>query len=230
MGIKWNRGDYTKLGKAVRSFNKEVIKAEAIENSVAPEIINYSELKSKINTRQELNKAINTLKRYSADNMYKNVNIPKFNITSPAVAQIQAEKKLEKMIIKSEADNVELLQHELERIKNLNKLQGYERKRKEERIKQLADIKYEYKKAYTYRQNYINTIRNAYKNMNGYSSLYKKLNSIKNPIEFYNYIKENSVSINDMDIYFQSNQNVTQEHFNSLLESWGLDTEDIQTE
>lgn len=231
MAIRWTKSDYIKLGKAVSSFNKNVRKAEQIDYTVAPEIVEYTELKTKINTRAELKKAINSLKRYDAENLYKNeiVDIPKWNITSVSVAQIQAEKKIQKEIIKGDVDNKEALKIELDRIRNLQKLQGYERKRKEQRIMQVADVRYELRRAQTFRSNYIETIRNVYKGMEGYKELMKKLRDIKNPLEFYNTIKNNAVSVNDIDIYYQSNQRVTQEHLNNLLESWGVKTKDIQS-
>lgn len=231
MAIRWTKSDYIKLGKAVSNFNKNVNKAEQIDYSIAPEIVEYSEIKSKINTRAELRKAINSLKRYDAENLYKNqiADIPKWNNTSLAVAQVQAEKKLQKEIIKGDIDNKEALKIELDRIRNLQKLEGYERKRKEQRIMQLADVKYDLRRAQTYRTNYIETIRNVYKGMDGYKELMKKLREIKNPLEFYNTIKNNAVSINDIDIYYQSNQRITQEHLNNLLESWGIKTKDTQT-
>ena len=93
----------------------------------------------------------------------------------------------------------------------------------------ITDVRYELRRAQTFRTNYIETIRNVYKGMEGYKELMKKLRDIKNPFEFYNTIKNNAVSVNDIDIYYQSNQRVTQEHLNNLLESWGVKTKDIQT-
>lgn len=44
--IRWKRGDYISLGKAVSQFNKKINELKSEENALLlPDEINYSELK-----------------------------------------------------------------------------------------------------------------------------------------------------------------------------------------
>lgn len=64
MAIRWSRGDYIRLGKAVSQFNKEINKNKTIENSLfLPDEINYKELRDSIQTREGLNSYVEGLKR-----------------------------------------------------------------------------------------------------------------------------------------------------------------------
>lgn len=64
MSIRWKRGDYIRLGKAVSEFNKEINKNRSVLNELyLPEKVNYKELRDSIQTREGLNAYINSLKR-----------------------------------------------------------------------------------------------------------------------------------------------------------------------
>lgn len=69
--IRWKRGDYIKLGKAVAHFNKvknEVVKLDNTIEKFLPDTQEYSTLKKQIKTRPELNRVINSLKSFSKEN------------------------------------------------------------------------------------------------------------------------------------------------------------------
>lgn len=72
--INWKRGDYISLGKAVSQFNQKIRKLQAEEKRLyLPNEINYQEAKENITTRAELNRLINSLKRFQregAENLY----------------------------------------------------------------------------------------------------------------------------------------------------------------
>lgn len=72
--IKWKKQDYLQLGKAVANFNKKINRLQAEERKAyLPDIIDYSNLKQNITTRAELNRQINSLKRFmreGAENIY----------------------------------------------------------------------------------------------------------------------------------------------------------------
>ena len=62
--IRWKKGDYIKLGRAVSEFNKEIKKHESLEDKLSlPETIDYKELRDRIQTREGLNAYIDSLKR-----------------------------------------------------------------------------------------------------------------------------------------------------------------------
>lgn len=64
--IKWRSQDYLKLGKAVKNFNRQIIKADqANKMSVdfLPDLKSYREVKNAITTRREFNRVIKSLSR-----------------------------------------------------------------------------------------------------------------------------------------------------------------------
>ena len=74
--IKWKRGDYISLGKAVSQFNKKVRELEKLDNNITlPSLINYQDVKSEIKTRYELNRYIKALRRFQNENKQKGVEL-----------------------------------------------------------------------------------------------------------------------------------------------------------
>lgn len=66
--IQWKQGDYIKLGRAVADFNRKVNKLQAEENKLyLPNLIEYKEAKENITTRQELNRLVNSLRRFNRE-------------------------------------------------------------------------------------------------------------------------------------------------------------------
>ena len=64
MGIRWSKGDYIKLGKAVADFNKQVSQNATEANQLyLPKFVDYQSIKNDIKTRQGLNAYIQKLKR-----------------------------------------------------------------------------------------------------------------------------------------------------------------------
>lgn len=72
--IKWKKGDAIKLGKAVAEFNRKINELQTEENNLyLPNKINYAEEKENITTRKELNRRIESLKRFQkagAEDLY----------------------------------------------------------------------------------------------------------------------------------------------------------------
>ena len=66
--IRWKQGDFIKLGKAVAEFNKKINKLNAEENKLyLPDLIEYKEAKENITTRSELNRLVNSLRRFQRE-------------------------------------------------------------------------------------------------------------------------------------------------------------------
>lgn len=64
--IKWQQKDYLSLGRAVANFNKKINELNQEEKKLyLPELKNYKDIKGKIFTRQELNRVINSLRRFT---------------------------------------------------------------------------------------------------------------------------------------------------------------------
>lgn len=63
--IRWKKGDFITLGKAVSAFNKKINELQNNENKLyLPEFKDYNLIKQNINTRKELNRQINSMKEF----------------------------------------------------------------------------------------------------------------------------------------------------------------------
>lgn len=72
--IKWKKGDFISLGKAVSAFNKKINELQNNENNLyLPDFKDYNNIKQNINTRKELNRQINSMKKFlkeGAEDLY----------------------------------------------------------------------------------------------------------------------------------------------------------------
>lgn len=72
--IKWKKGDAIKLGKAVAEFNRKINELQTEENKLyLPNKLNFAEEKENITTRKELNRRIESIKRFQkigAEDLY----------------------------------------------------------------------------------------------------------------------------------------------------------------
>ena len=74
--IRWKRGDYISLGKAVSDFNKKIKELEKLDNNITlPDEITYKKAKSQIKTRYELNRYIKSLRRFQNENKQRPVEL-----------------------------------------------------------------------------------------------------------------------------------------------------------
>lgn len=72
--IKWRESDTKELNRAIKNFNAKLNRlAKTNNNVVLPEKVKVSELKKLINTRQDLTREINMLKRFSKKGAEKGV-------------------------------------------------------------------------------------------------------------------------------------------------------------
>lgn len=66
--IKWKKGDAIRLGRAVAEFNRKIREVQTEENRlILPEQISYKEARQNIVTRNELNRLINSLRRFQSE-------------------------------------------------------------------------------------------------------------------------------------------------------------------
>lgn len=76
MAIRWKNTDYLTLGRAVAQFNRKINELNKEEKKLyLPENITYSNVKEGIQTRAELNRVINSLRRFSkqgAEDLFQN--------------------------------------------------------------------------------------------------------------------------------------------------------------
>lgn len=219
--IRWNRSDYARLGRAISDFNKKIKELETEENKLyLPEEKNYKLEKKDIQTRAELNRVINSLKRFSnegASDIVENRAGQKMTRwqknelnTQKAIAirTLNAElRELEKpgktgySRIQMGSQQANSILATIRSLKKIEEKSGYEFNRIKIRIEDLGRKDYKMIKSIIYRENFMNAV-STNSNLEGYDLLLKKLNRYKNPINFYNYIKQSDV-FSDIFLYYK---------------------------
>lgn len=246
--IRWKKGDYIRLGQAVSRFNKiknEVAKLDKDIVKFLPDTPDYQTLKTQIKTRSELNRVINSLRSFNKENAklieleggerittweyneLKNLRRNAQRLIQTRIKELNIPKEGQKFS-RAEMGSSELRQLEAQ-LKNLNKLEmqkGFDFKAIKWRIQNMGSLDFSMRKAIVYRENYIKTME-KYSNLDNYELLMNKLKSFSNPMQFYEFVKNDELAV---DLTLQSEQVMKQEAFNSFLERLGiLELEDTIT-
>ena len=240
--ISWKQGDFIKLGQAVARFNKKVNELNREEKKLyLPETISYTEAKENITTRRELNRLINSLRRFQregAEDLYTTQSgetMTKWERRELGIQSRIAQSRLQNEL-KSLNEPMEngfsrvqmgsLRAREIEaQIKNLKQIEtkvGYEFNMLKRRIASQGASDYTMKKAIVFRNNYIKEME-KYSHFDNYDKLMKKLNSITNPISFFNFVSQNELT---GDLTYQSDETYTQEAFNSFVQDFGIEIDE----
>ena len=236
--IRWKRGDFIKLGRAVSDFNKRINELKTEENKLyLPENLEYSNVRDEITTRRELNRFINSLKRFQkegAENLYTteageiltNWERNELSINARVISR-RLNKELNELNEAGETgfSRVQMgsirareIEAQLRNLKTIESKKGYEFNILKNRLKKLGTSDYEMKKATVYRENYLEEMK-KYRNFEGYDKLINKLYQITNPIEFFKFMSKNELT---KDLTYQSDQFYSQQEFNLFLESLGI--------
>lgn len=241
--IRWKRGDYITLGKAVSQFNKRIRELQNEENRLyLPDEIDYKEIKGQIVTRKNLNKVIKNLKKFQEEGQERAITLKggeKLTIWEYNELKEKQEFAINKLKEEQKGFNkVErpyMTARELEIEGQLSNLVGFEGmtggkfKKYKSRIKKVGTQDYEMRKAMIYQDNYLNTLE-KYKGFSNYEVLIKKLRTIKNPKKFYNFLK-NTNNENIIDLTYVSDQDMLEKEFNKFVqEILGEDVEVVDTE
>ena len=239
--IRWKQGDYVKLGKAVADFNKKVNRLQSEENKLyLPETIDYKEAKENITTRKELNRLVNSLRRFQregAEELYTTQageDITKWERRElgiqSRIAQTRLQRELKALNEPMESGfsraqmgstRVREIEAQLRNLKQIETKSGYEFQRLRSRIARTGVSDYTMKKAITYQQNYIKEME-KYSHFDNYDLLMAKLKSFKNPISFYEFVSKTELTA---DLTYQSDEYYTQEYFNRFIEDLGIEIE-----
>ena len=219
--IRWKNGDYISLGKAVANFNKKIKELQNEENKLyLPEEKTYNTIKNEITTRSELKRVINSLKRFSregAEELYETKSGQQMTVWEnkenqilkrTAIRRLNSELKALEIPGKSgfsrkEMGSIEANQilASIRSIKKLEKKAGYEYNRIKIRLQDLGSSDYKMIKSIIFKENFMKAVE-TYSNLDGYDLLIKKLNRLKNPINFYNLIKNSDV-FSDIFLYYK---------------------------
>lgn len=200
--IKWNRSDIGKLSSAVSRFNKTIKKLESAESDlVLPDVVDYKELKSGITTRQELNRMIGSLRRFSnpakqkAIKLDSGIEITAWEYTELKAERRRAEKRLTGELFGLEATlgtgnkRINEIRGTIASLQKLETATGEDFKRIRERIKVQGTSDFNRKKAKTFQDNFIK----AFKGM-GRKEIVEYAQKFKDPEEFWNAIKDSGFS------------------------------------
>ena len=248
--IRWKRGDYIRLGRAVSEFNKEIEKnKEVVDELILPEEINYKDLRDRIQTRQGLNAYINSLKRIKLPGSFDVVELENGEqITRYAKGEIERGRKSATIVLSNQIKELETktkielgieadidlpnafksqkqksLEAKLRDYKKLYKLTGKDFKR---RAKELGINQNElkYRRAYVFRENYMKVMREKYKDFENFNKFESWARKHKNPISFYEALPDGEFYPDDLQ--YQSDVVFSQENFNSFLENFGIKIEE----
>lgn len=239
--IRWKQGDFIRLGRAVADFNKKVNRLQSEENKLyLPDTIDYKEAKENITTRAELNRMINSLKRFQkegAEELYTTQageDITKWERRElgiqARIAEIRLQRELKALNEPMESGysraqmgstRVREIEAQLRNLKQIETKSGYEFQRLRSRIARTGVSDYTMKKAITYQENYIKEME-KYSHFDNYDKLMAKLKSFSNPISFYNFVSKTELTA---DLTYQSDEYYTQEYFNRFIEDLGIEIE-----
>lgn len=200
--IKWNRSDIGKLSSAVSRFNKTIKKLESAESDlVLPDIVDYKELKSGITTRQELNRMIGSLRRFTVPSKQKAIKLDSgIEITAWEYTELKAERRRAEKRLTGELFGLEAtlgtgnkrineIWGTIASLQRLETATGEDFKRIRERIKVQGTSDFNRKKAKTFQDNFIK----AFKGM-GRKEIVEYAQKFKDPEEFWNAIKDSGFS------------------------------------
>lgn len=239
--IRWKQGDFIRLGRAVADFNKKVNRLQSEENKLyLPDVIEYKEAKENITTRAELNRMINSLKRFQregAEELYKTQageDITKWERRElgiqSRIAQTRLTRELKALNEPMESGysraqmgstRVREIEAQIRNLKQIETKSGYEFQRLRSRIARSGVSDYTMKKAIVYMENYLKEME-KYSHFDNYDLLMAKLKSFSNPISFYNFVSKTELTA---DLTYQSDEFYTQEYFNRFIEDLGIEIE-----
>lgn len=231
--IRWKRGDYIKLGQAVSRFNKIIISLESDELDFLPELKNYQEIKSHITSRKELNRVLNSLRRVNEENLLKTKvlesgeEISKWEFQELNKARKRAYRNLalEKESILKNRPSIGMGDERLSEIRTIENSfvslefrKGKDLKRIMGRIFSVGRLDYELAKAELFRKNFYKALEGI-SNFQNYEVLKKNLDKIKNPIKFYNFVKQ-SPTLMDLFLWYKESDSLFYGSFSSNEEAF----------
>jgi hypothetical protein len=236
--IKWNRSDAMKLSAAIRSFNKKIDKIKTLENeNFIPGKLNYQIAKSEIFTRSELNRMIKSLNRFKKENAGDLIKteggeiLTRWEKNELAFQSRNLRARLTRELNETITERglspnqmgderIDALKSQIESLKNLNKVQGKDFENLKQRIQSQGRSDYEYYRALIYKQNYYEMI-DGLKNFKNFEKFKAKLDSIKNPLNFYKFLEENELASDIQYMYDIGGKGVsrlgTEDKFNQIL-------------
>lgn len=235
--IRWKKGDYIKLGKAVSRFNKIINELEVDERDYLPELRDYKEIKEHITSRKELNRIIKSLRRANIENLLATKSfdsgeeISKWEFQELNKAKRRAFRNLEKEreSILTNRPSIGMGDERLSEIEaietsfnELHEKTGSDLKRVIDRIFSVGRSDYKLSKDKLFMDNFYKALEGV-SNFQNYKILKDELDKIKNPTKFYEFVKQSPVLMDlflwykESDSLFYGGFSDNEEAFNSTL-------------
>lgn len=247
--IKWNKQDILKLEKAVNDFNNKLNRLQKEERKLyLPENLNLKDVKENIVTRKELNRKVESLRRFmqeGSESIYETEAGEKITKWERAelgrgsrIAQNRLKKELASLNVPRKGEQfsrvqmgsprAKVLEKQIENltIKELETSRGYDFKVAKARIEGQGVSDLTMKRAIVWRENHMREME-KYQNFENYEKLEALMKRYSNPISYFN--KFTDIDDKLSDLQYQSDQVLSQEEFNSFLNQLGIKTEDIQS-
>ena len=221
--IRWQRGDYITLGKAVSQFNKKINELQKDESKdYLPDTLEYKEVKENITSRKELNRVINSLRRFKkegAEELYtleSGQQITKWEKHELILQRNIAEKRLKEELqqlnepsyfgkfsrVQMGSEEARKIEATLESIKKLESKKGFDFDRIKNRIKYIGTSDYTLKKAYIFRENFMKELEDLKDNTPEFQKVYDYFKNIYNPITFFN-TTQKSQALQDFFVWYK---------------------------
>lgn len=222
--IKWQRGDYITLGKAISQFNKKINELQKEENrEYLPNTLEYKEVKENITSRKELNRVLSSLRRFKkegAEDLYtleSGQEITKWEMNEIKLQRNIAERRLKAELqqlneptysgkfsrVQMGSEEARKIEDTLESIKKLESKKGYDFERIKNRIKYIGTSDYTLKKAYIYRENFMKELEDLKDNEPEFQKIYDYFKNINNPITFFNTTQQ-SKALQDFFVWYKN--------------------------
>lgn len=241
--IRWKRGDYVKLSKAVASFNRKINALDVNEAKYLPDLKDYKELKETIMSRKELNRIVKSLRNFNVEGAETRVTLPSGQtLTKWEYHEIKLARNRAIRTLESEKASITLGMKWKgmgdERIDQINATIRHMQRLEETKagnfdigatlILKLGSYDKALNEAEQFRTNFMNALEEL-STYDNYEILRDKLESIRNPEQFYEYIR-NSEVLSDLFLYYKDKATAqtyggfasNQDAFNYALEELGL--------
>lgn len=216
--IRWNKRDSVRLSKAINRFNRELSKIENKEN--IPPKVKYDEIRDKIVTRRELDTIIRSLDRASVSNLEATRELASGEKVSEWLYQDTIRRKNQASInLLSELNSINRdrattgnrymgeeriseIQTTLDILnESLDDLDSFNRSKK--LVQNLGRTDFNTYKNKIFMQNVKTALREGASNFTHYKEFMSRLNQIRNPNKFYEYVKK-SPAIMDIFLWYKS--------------------------
>ena len=231
--IRWKRGDYIKLGQAVSRFNKIINELDTDERNFLPELKDYKEIKEHITSRKELNRIIKSLRRVDTENLLNTKildsgeEISKWEYQELNKARRRAFRnlELERESILKDRPSIGMGDERLSEIHaieqsfiDLENRTGKDLKRLKTRIFSVGRSDYKLSRDELFRRNFYTSLEGI-SNFQNYDILKKKLDKIKNPTKFYEFVKKSPILM-DLFLWYKESDSLFYGSFSSNQEAF----------